>query len=57
MKREHDPTTPWCHGCFNEFEDCGTPCVTCTKRPRAPIDEVLTRDKMIWDMRKKTSEF
>ena len=24
-----DERPPCCHGCFNEFESCGTPCVNC----------------------------
>ena len=24
-----DAMNPCCHGCFNEFESCGTPCGTC----------------------------
>ena len=39
---------PLCHGCFNEFESCGTPCVTCD------ISDKINKEwKMIFMMPKK----
>lgn len=36
--QEWETRIPVCHGCFNEFGDCGTPCIDC-ERYKAWTDE------------------